>query len=273
MGIVFIILLTVIMLFILYILSLRGRIGFADWSHFSGYYYAHRGLHNKSDAPENSISAFKKAKEKGYGVELDVHLLKDGALAVIHDFSLLRTAGVDIKIEDLESKELKNYFLEGTDETVPLFSNVLKLFDGKVPLIIEIKSDGKNINKLCSAVAKELENYKGKYCIESFDPRCVYWFKRNKPNVIRGQLSENYFKSGASNLPAFLKLIMTGLFTNFLNKPDFIAYRFSDREAFSFKVCLKLWKMQGVCWTVTQKDEIDLIKRKNIFPIFENVNP
>ena len=54
--------------------------------------YAHRGLHDKEvGSPENSLAAFKEAVESGYGAELDVHLLKDGNLAVIHDSSLFRT--------------------------------------------------------------------------------------------------------------------------------------------------------------------------------------
>ena len=256
-----------------YILTLRGRVGYTDWKTFKGFYFAHRGLHNNSTAPENSMEAFRRAKEKGYGVEFDVHLMADGNLAVIHDSSLLRTAGVDLQIEDLTTKDLKKYFLEGTAETIPTFSQVLSFFDGEVPLIIEVKTNGKNAAAVSKRVSEQLEDYNGSYCIESFDPRCVYWFAKNKPDIIRGQLSENYFKNSKSKLPLPFKILMSALSTNFLTKPDFVAYRFADRNHISYKLCQKLWKMQGVGWTITNEKDLIAANKENIFPIFENIYP
>ena len=55
-------------------------------------YYAHRGLYdNISDAPENSLAAFQKAVDAGYGIELDVQMTADGKVVVVHDFNLKRT--------------------------------------------------------------------------------------------------------------------------------------------------------------------------------------
>lgn len=68
----------------------------------------HRGA--KGIAPENSLSGFKKAVELGIdGVELDVHLTKDGKLVVIHDMDLKRLTGSKILIKQLSSKELRKY--------------------------------------------------------------------------------------------------------------------------------------------------------------------
>ena len=256
-----------------YLLSLRGRTGHTDFKAFKGRYFAHRGLHNNTTAPENSMAAFKKAKEKGYGVEFDVHLLSDGNLAVIHDSSLLRTAGVDVKIEELKTEDLKEYFLEGTGETIPVLSEVLAYFNGEVPLIVEIKTDGKNFAKLTKTVCDQLKKYNGAYCVESFDPRVIYWLKKNEPNVIRGQLSENYLKNDKSMLPLPLKLLMTGLYTNCLTKPDFVAYRFADRNHISYMLCRKIWKVQGVGWTITEDSDLKCAENENILPIFEKIMP
>lgn len=261
-----------IILLLLYLLALRGRVGFCDFSEFKGHYYAHRGLHGDG-VPENSLLAFKLAKEKGYGVEFDVHIMADGTLAVMHDHSLLRTAGEDVKIEDLTAEDLKKYTLEGTNEKIPTFKEVLEVFDGKLPLIIELKATTKNVDRLCSAVVKQLESYKGAYCVESFDPRCVYWFKKHCPNITRGQLSENYFKNSKSTISFLLKLIMSLLLTNFLARPDFSAYRFSDRKHFSNMLCLKLWKMQGVGWTITKEEDIISANKEGIISIFESIEP
>ena len=99
--------------------------------------YAHRGLHDVAAAmPENSIAAFMAALDNGYGAELDIHLLKDGNLAVIHDSSLLRTAGADVIVEDLTVEDIENYRLLGSDEKIPSLQKVLALFEGRAPLVI-----------------------------------------------------------------------------------------------------------------------------------------
>ena len=85
------------------------------------------------------MAAFKAALDHGYGIELDLHLLADGNLAVMHDSALKRTTGADGIIEDLTTEQLKNYRLNGTGETIPTFQQVLDLYAGKAPLVIELK--------------------------------------------------------------------------------------------------------------------------------------
>ena len=84
-----------------YTLGLHGRKGHPDLELLRKYRFAHRGYHDKPVVPENSLPAFRRAIAHGWGAELDVHLMKDGTLAVIHDSSLLRTAGADVQIEEL----------------------------------------------------------------------------------------------------------------------------------------------------------------------------
>ena len=86
----------------LYALAVRGRTGHPGLQALKGWRYAHRGLHGNG-IPENSMAAFRAALEHGFGIELDVHLLKDGTLAIMHDHDLKRTTGLEGKIEDLKS--------------------------------------------------------------------------------------------------------------------------------------------------------------------------
>lgn len=138
-----ILLIILILLFCLYLLSLRCRRGHPAWATLRQFRYAHRGLHDREQGiPENSLAAFRRAVEQGFGAELDVHLTKDGRLAVIHDDSLLRTAGADVKASELTAAELGQYRLEGTDEKIPFLEEVLPLFEGKAPLIVELKVEG-----------------------------------------------------------------------------------------------------------------------------------
>lgn len=267
-----IILSVIAILFVLYALSVRGRTGHEGLAELRGWSYAHRGLHS-SGIPENSMAAFRAALEGGYGIELDIHLMADGNLAVIHDASLKRTAGADVKIEDLSTKDLAQYHLEDTHEQIPTFSQVLELYAGKAPLIVELKPEKGNYAALTKAACDALENYPGIYCMESFDPKCIYWLKKNRPQIIRGQLATNYLKNKRSPLPFFLKFVLTHQLENFLTQPDFIAYKFHDRQTLGNALALNLWKMQGVTWTVKSQAEYDLAVKEGWLPIFEGFTP
>ena len=269
MSFIYVLIICLAAIFILFVLTLMGKRHSVP-DELKSAKYAHRGLHNKPTVPENSLSAFEKAVLAGYGIELDVHLMRDGRLAVIHDSSLKRTAGADINIEDLTAKDLENYYLEGTTEKIPTLKQVLNLVDGKVPLIIELKSQS-NTNQLCSATVKELEDYKGLWCMESFDPRCVLWFRKNRPDIIRGQLSQNFFKDKDSKLSLPLKIILTLLFFNFLSRPDFVAFRLSHKNTLSFVLATKLWGIDGFVWTIRTKEALALSDKLGFTPIFEEI--
>ncbi len=269
MWICVIILGVLLLVCLLYVLALQGRVGFTDFADFKGKKFAHRGLHGK-DIPENSLLAFKNAFDNGFGSELDVHLLKDGELAVMHDANLFRTTGLDRKIEDLTLKEVRELRLEGTDEKIPTFKEVLKLYNGKYPLIIEIKASMTNVAEICEAVMKELEGYKGIYCIEGFDPRVVRWLRKNSPQTVRGQLAENFVKSKNPDLPWYLRFFLGYLLANFWGKPDFVAYKFEHRNTLSFRIATKIWKIQGAAWTLKTKSDVKTAFNENLIPIFED---
>ena len=261
-----------VILALLYVLSLYGRREHAGLKDLRGWKYAHRGLHGDG-VPENSMAAFRAALDNGYGIELDIHLLKDGNLAVMHDSLLNRTTAEAGHIEDLTTEQLKDYRLEGTEETIPEFMDVLTLFNGKAPLIVELKSENGNHAQLAEAACRMLESYPGVYCIESFDPRCVAWLRKNRPEIIRGQLTENFTRS-RNDLPFWLQFGLTHNMLNFLSAPDFVAYKFADRNStISNTICRKLWGIQGVSWTLRSQEEFDTAVKEGWIPIFEGFRP
>lgn len=265
-------LIIVLILAALYLLALTGRTGHKELPALQGHRYAHRGLHSQG-IPENSMAAFRAALDRGYGIELDIHLMKDGNLAVIHDSSLKRTAGADVTIEELTTDDLKNYRLEGTEETIPLFSQVLALYAGKAPMIVELKTAKGNHTPLVAAVKEMMADYSGDYCIESFDPYCVHEVKKQWPTAIRGQLSEDFLKTNPTYLSRPLQFVMTFLLTSFLTRPDFIAYRYADRKNLSVSLSRKLWKLQGVTWTIKSQEDLLAAEKEGFLPIFEGFIP
>ena len=269
----FVLILLILILMILHLLCLRGRKNQPGMETLRGWFYAHRGLHD-DERPENSLAAYKAALDKGYGIEFDVHLLKDGSLAVMHDSDLKRTTGREGFMEDLTAQDLENYHLGGTDQTIPTFQQVLDLFDGQAPLIIELKTRNGNADALTEAVCRVLKDYTGPYCVESFDPRCIRWLKRNRPEIVRGQLSENFLRHGdGGNMPKALLWALGNLLTNCLAKPDFIAYRFSDRDNFCLRWCRWFYHVQEINWTIITKEEMRAAESAGNLVIFQDFDP
>lgn len=232
----------------------------AAMSPFTQTIIAHRGLFdNEGDAPENTLPAFKKAITGNYGIELDVQLSADHVPIVHHDFSLKRLAHSPEKIITKTAQELGTYPLCASTATIPTLQEVLDLVDGQVPLIIEIKNTDDNWRESASKVAALLDAYTGLYCVEAFDPRVIRWFKKNRPQVLRGILSTNFFKS-KKEMSFFKKATATHLWTNFLIGPDFIAYNYRYKNQLFYWLCRKLYHPINAAWTVRDKETLHAVQ-------------
>lgn len=256
----------------LYALSLRGRKDHPAFAVLKQYRYAHRGYHDKPAIPENSMPAFRRAVERGWGAELDVHLIKDGTLVVFHDSDLKRCTGAEGKIEDLTFAELLQLRLEGTNEQIPTFNQVLDVFEGKTPLIIELKPANGNEAELAKAVCERLDRYQGDFCIESFNPNAIREVAKLRPDICRGQLAENFFKN-SFGLNLGQQALGTNLSFNCVTQPDFVAYRFEDRKQPANILCRKLWGVQPVYWTIRSREDLAVCELEGAIPIFEGFDP
>ena len=195
---------------------------------FYGVNFAHRGLHKRDKSvPENSLPAFERAAREGYGIELDVQLSKDGQVVVFHDDTLDRVCGVHGRVDAFDYSELKKMRLCGTEETIPLFTEVLKVIRGRGPLLVELKNGPRN-RELCEKTYAILSDYRGDVCIESFNPLIVAWFRLHARDLLRGQLAQplRFYKGETSLAAGFL--LSHGLM-NFLARPQFIAYKIGYR--------------------------------------------
>lgn len=279
-------LIVVLVLAIIYLLCIMPRmVGRPDYKPFKELMYAHRGLHdNESDAPENSMAAFRKAVEGGYGMELDVQLSKDGVPVIFHDFTLERMARMEVdasvegtvtvdgaevnllgktvvpakgKVSDYTFEELQQFTLGKSGEKIPTFKELLEMVDGKTPLIIEYKIPGVANVKVCELCNEMLKEYKGLYCIESFNPFAVLWYRRHNKKVLRGQLSDSYIKEKQTGYPKILFFILHHLMLNFLAKPDFIAYNHFYYKDVSRRLCRYLYGGLAAAYTIKSQQQLE----------------
>ncbi len=256
-----------ILILLLLFLVRPGKLSPEQEAPFRGRCYAHRGLYDpKGPVPENSLAAFQAAAEAGYGIELDVQLSKDGEVVVFHDDTVDRVTGCSGRVDSFTLQELQKMSLNGTDQTIPLFCDVLREVGGRVPLIVELKT-GPNNRELCEKTWALLREYEGLYCVESFDPRLMQWFKKNVPGVLRGQLacSCEDFKH------IRLSFAASRLLGNCLSRPQFIAWG-SEKKNLMVKLCESFGPMT-IRWNNRDAEELRQLQEEYDGVIFEFYHP
>lgn len=233
---------------------------------FRGQNIAHRGLYDAAQGvPENSLAAFRAAAEAGYGAELDTRLTKDGVVVVSHDSNIRRMTGADVTVESLDFAELQQYTLGGTEERVPRFSDALDILAAAhVPVIVEVKaSPDHRRDELCRKVLEIIDAHTGNFCVESFDPFIVAWFRFHAPDLLRGQLTAQCDNLG-SNFGAWLS---SRMLIGCIGRPQFIAHR-TGKKSFGVKLAELLGAMR-VTWTAHDRGE----EAKSDAVIFEAYRP
>ena len=231
---------------------------------------AHRGLYSKDQSiPENSLLAYQLALDKGYSIELDLNVLKDGTVLAFHDHTLKRPCNDNRELSEVTYDEIKNLTLFSSQEKIPSLQNVLALVQEKVPLLIELKPHG-DVVFLCESMMKIMKDYKGKYAVFSFHPRVVSWFKKYHPEVIRGQISE-YFKTDKAMNP-ISKYLMKSMFFNRFTRPDFISYGIYDMPNKYIDKAMKKG-ITVISYAARTTEQFDFVKSHYHNTVFEFFEP
>lgn len=216
---------------------------------YIGRAFAHRGLHDAGKLiPENSMYAFKEAVRHKLAIELDIHLTRDGQVVVFHDELLKRVCNAPGTVEDSTYEELQKLRLLNTDERIPLFTEVLNYIDGRVPLLIELKLPTRDVS-LCSYARDILAEYQGDYMVQSFNSLGVRWFKKNAPDILRGQLSSALTKSNKDS-PYIVRFCVQHLLTNVFCRPDFISYKLANANNLAVWFNHRICKTPVAVWTL-----------------------
>jgi len=228
--------------------------------------FAHRGLFGMA-GPENSLPAIRHAVALGFPIEIDVQASRDGRVVVFHDHCLERLTGHPSLLADLGWEELSPLRLEGTDTGIPLLEDVLQAVNGKVGLLIEIKSRGKPW-VVESATAALLDQYSGNFAIQSFNPGTLWWFKKMRPDYLRGQISWGY----GSEAP-WKKVVLANYGLNGITRPDFIADDWRRLPAWAPMAIKRFQRLPLLGWTVRSQAEHDRCRMWADNTIFEGFLP
>ncbi len=227
---------------------------------------AHRGLHDRElGIPENSLPAFARAVEQGKAIELDLHATADNRLVVLHDFQLKRMTGVPGIVEEWTLEDLRKLRLQGTDAQIPTLDEVLELVNGRVPLLLEIKSERLGeVGRLEPVLMKRLASYQGEFILEAFNPEVLVWLHRHAPQYIRGQLGN------LDDENKQFKFYSRHLMFNPLSRPDFIAF---DIQKIDYKLRLACKKhgLPLLGWTIRTEAELKKADRLCDGVIYEHL--
>lgn len=190
---------------------------------------AHRGLHDYAQGiVENTSSAFAAAIARGYAIECDLQLTKDGEAAVFHDDHLERlTEGRGLVI-DHTVDEMKALKIRNSTDRVQTLAELLAQVKGQVPLIIELKSHWDGDERLAARALEVLKTYHGDYAVMSFDPDVIDAVRRMSPATIRGIVAERAFDSYYDSLPLAKQIELRTFAHVERTRPDFVSFFYEE---------------------------------------------
>jgi len=132
---------------------------------------------------------------------------------------------------------------------------------------VEYKMDRVDTD-VCAAGQALLDDYDGEYCMQSFDPRALLWYRQNAPHIARGQLAEEFWRvEKYKSDPLYTALsFMVG---NVIARPDFISYNFECADNIALKLC-RLLGAETACWTLRSPQDYETVKGQFDMYIFDS---
>ena len=216
---------------------------------------AHRGLHDLAKGVvENTASAFAAAIAGGFAIECDLQLTKDGEAVVFHDEQLDRLTESTGMMKDLTAAEMKSLAIRHSRDRVQTLRELLDQVQGRVPLIIELKSHWDGDERLAERALAVLKNYQGPCCLMSFDPDLIAAVRRLSPETIRGIVAERAFDPYYDALPREKQVELRTFSHVARTRPDFVSFSFEELPWAPISA-LRAKGMPVIAWTIRSAAE------------------
>lgn len=218
---------------------------------------AHRGLHDRARGiVENMPSAVSAAVEKNFAIEVDIQLTADGEAMVHHDDELGRLNEGSGALSSMTAAELKRVVFKDTADRMMSLGDLCDLVDGRVPLVIELKSHYDGDRKLLRRAAQVLSGYSGPAGLMSFDPDMIEALRQDAPQVVRGIVAErNYTDPYWQKVAPEQRRAMLGLGHIFRTRPHFVSYRVDDLPAPPPWIARNVFGCALITWTVRTDEQ------------------
>lgn len=222
---------------------------------------AHRGLHNKAAGIwENTESAFAGAIKGNYAIECDLQISADGEAMVFHDATLQRLTGDVGLVRDHTFKQLQKLTIGNGKDYMQTLGELLEQVDGKVTLVIEMKSHWDGNIALAQKALQVLKNYQEPYALMSFDPDLMAAVAELSPHTVRGITADRAVDSNYSRLPLARRIAMRNFEHLAATRPHFVSYYFRDMP---FPAIQKI-RSAGhpvISWTIRNQEQESLARR------------
>jgi glycerophosphoryl diester phosphodiesterase len=229
---------------------------------------AHRGLHD-AQRPENTCAAFAAALASDYPIELDVHVLPDGEVIVFHDGDLLRATGQARALAQETRASIRTHRVFDSNEGIPTLRDVLAQVNGKVPLLIEIKSRDARTT-VGPAILALLSTYHGPFAIQSFDPWALAYFRKHAPDVVLGQLAGPLRDDG---LRLGERLASQRLVTWLVSRAHFVNYDLQALPDLWVTRVTRALSLPLLAWTVRSETDRKRAEALHVNYVFDHVRP
>ena len=218
---------------------------------------AHRGLHDAARGIiENMPGAVTAAIAGNFAIEVDLQLTADGEAMVHHDDALGRLTEGSGPLLGKTAVELKAVNFRDTAERMMSFGDLCALVDGRVPLVIEVKSHFDGDRKLVARMAQVLAGYSGPAAVMSFDPDQVLALREAIPDRPRGIIAQRSYDDGYWNkLTPAQRDGMLHLRHVFRTRPHFVSYWINDLPALAPWIARHVFGLPLLTWTVRTPEQ------------------
>jgi glycerophosphoryl diester phosphodiesterase len=236
---------------------------------------AHRGLHDRARGIiENMPAAAQAAVSGNFGIECDIQLTADGEAMVHHDDALGRLTEGSGALLGMTSDQLRAVKFKDTSERMMSLGDLCALVDGRVPLVIEVKSHFDGDRKLVRRMSEVLAPYSGPVAGMSFDPDQVLALREKMPALPRGIIAERtYDEADWPQATLTQRQSMLHLRHAFRTRPHFVAYRVDDLPAPAPWIARNVFGLPLLTWTVRTPEQRAQATRFADQMIFEGFLP
>jgi glycerophosphoryl diester phosphodiesterase len=191
---------------------------------------AHRGLHDRvKGIVENTLSAADAAIAGNFAIECDVQDSADGEAVVFHDHTLERLTDQHGPVRARTAAELTGLSIAATADRIVTLQTFLDRVNGRVPVIVEIKSRFDGDLGLTRRVAEIASGYGGPVALKSFDPAVVAALRDIAPDLPRGIVAQGSYEGEEwRSLSDAMRHSMANLLHLPQTRPDFISWWVGD---------------------------------------------